>query len=182
MPPGDARDADKRAAEIALAPSAAPTYFPPHEVGGRGVFIDGGVWANCPAMVGVFEAVEFCKQRLEDLRLLSVSTTSYPFRLGGQQKSGGLLGWGPKIIETFMFDQVQNAVAQATCLLRERFHRIDYATEPGLYAMDVSRPVEELIAIGRNVGQSREHLDALRRLFFRGPDEFPTWPAVRAAR
>jgi patatin-like phospholipase/acyl hydrolase len=36
VPPGDARDADKRAVDVALATSAAPTYFPAHEVGDRG--------------------------------------------------------------------------------------------------------------------------------------------------
>ena len=178
IPPGDTRDADKRAADVAMATSAAPTYFPAHKVGDRGVFVDGGVWANCPAMLGVVEAVEFCKQRLEDLRVLSISTTSYPFRLGEKQERGGLVGWGPKIIETFMFGQVQNAVAQATCLLRERFHRVDYATEPRLYAMDDARAVEQLIAIGRNVGQTREHRDVFRAQFLRGPDEVPTWPTV----
>jgi patatin-like phospholipase/acyl hydrolase len=115
VPPDDRRDADKRAVDVALATSAAPTYFPAHPIFARGIFIDGGVWANCPAMVDVVEAIEFCKQRLEDLRLLSISTTNYPFRLSDHQQRGGLIGWGPKILETFMFGQVQNAVAEATC-------------------------------------------------------------------
>jgi len=181
VPPGDTRDADKLASDVALATSAAPTYFPAHPVKDRGIFVDGGVWANCPAMVGVVEAIEFCKQRLEDLRVLSISTTSYPFRLSAKQQQGGLAGWGPKIIETFMFGQVQNAVAQATCLLRERFIRVDYETEPGIYAMDDARAVEELITAGRNIGQSKSHREAFQKWFLRAPGEVSTWPAVPRA-
>jgi patatin-like phospholipase/acyl hydrolase len=41
--PPDTRDADKRAANVDLATSAAPTYFPAHAVPERGAFVDGGV-------------------------------------------------------------------------------------------------------------------------------------------
>ena len=51
--------ADLSAVDVALATSAAPTYFPAHTIPGRGTFIDGGLWANCPAMVGVVEARRF---------------------------------------------------------------------------------------------------------------------------
>ena len=180
VPPGDLRDANKAAVDVALATSAAPTYFPAHKVPDRGVFVDGGVWANCPAMLGFVEAVEFCKQRLEDVRMLSISTTSYPFRLDESQQRGGLIGWGPKIVETFMFGQVQNAVAQATCLLRDRFQRVDFDTEPGIYNMDDARIVGELVTIGRSVAQSRAHVDRFRRLFLRRPDEPPTWTGSQA--
>jgi len=52
-------DRDLPAVDVAMATSAAPTYFPAHHIPGRGTFIDGGVWANCPAMVGFVEAVDF---------------------------------------------------------------------------------------------------------------------------
>ena len=66
---------------MALATSAAPTYFPAHTIPGRGTFIDGGLWANCPAMVGLVEALAFLDQRPEQVQMLSISTTSYAFRL-----------------------------------------------------------------------------------------------------
>ena len=37
--------------DVALATSAAPTYFPA-ALAGDTFMIDGGVWANCPALVG----------------------------------------------------------------------------------------------------------------------------------
>jgi uncharacterized protein len=148
-----AQDADVPAVDVALATSAAPTYFPAHRIvpGGklRGVFIDGGVWANCPAMVGVVEAVGFCGQRLEDLDVLSISTTTYPFAIGHKAEGWGYWGWAPKVLETFMFGQVQSAVAQAQCLLGDdRFLRVDFDAPPKAYVMDDPAGVEELIALG----------------------------------
>src|SRR5262249_53065584 len=111
---------DVRALDVAMATSAAPTYFPAHEIPAKGVFIDGGIWGNCPAVVGITEAVSFCGRRLEDIHVLSVSTTNYPFHIGRKQRRGGLIGWATKIIDTFMFSQAQTAVGLATCLLRDR--------------------------------------------------------------
>ena len=42
--------------DVGLATSAAPTYFPIHKIS-TPYFIDGGVWANNPALVGVLEAL-----------------------------------------------------------------------------------------------------------------------------
>ena len=148
--PQRAQDADALALDVALATSAAPTYYPAHELPDhRGVFIDGGLWATCPAMVGIVEAVAFCGVKLEDIRVLSISTTNYPFRIAEKVQLGGLRHWAKKVIETFMFGQAQGAVAQARCLLQDRFHRIDYITEPRIYKMDDAKAVHELIVIGR---------------------------------
>ena len=167
--PDRAQDADTPALDVALATSAAPTYFPAHTLPAhRGVFIDGGVWANCPAMVGIVEAVGFCGQRAEDVHVLSISTTNYPFRIAEPIQLGGLLGWGQKVIETFMFGQAQGAVAQATCLLRDRFHRIDYITEPRIYAMDDAKVVQELIVLGRGEAEKIEHRQVVRERFLNG--------------
>ena len=174
--PDRLQDRDALAMDVALATSAAPTYFPAHKMPEhRGVFIDGGVWANCPAMVGIVEAVAFCGQRLENLRLLSISTTNYPFRIAEPIQLGGLLGWGNKVVETFMFGQAQGAVAQARCLLGDRFHRIDYLTEPRIYAMDDARAVEELINLGRGEAEKVAHRSAARALFFDGTSRPVDW-------
>lgn len=39
--------------DACLATSAAPAYFPPHEVPGKGWFADGGTFANNPVMNGI---------------------------------------------------------------------------------------------------------------------------------
>ena len=43
--------------KVAAATSAAPTYFAPVQLGDADSHIDGGVWGNNPAMVGITEAV-----------------------------------------------------------------------------------------------------------------------------
>lgn len=49
--------------DVALSTSAAPTYFPIHymdtETGMSGHYIDGGVWANDPTLVGIIEACDY---------------------------------------------------------------------------------------------------------------------------
>jgi uncharacterized protein len=173
--PDRRQDQHLPAVDVALATSAAPTYFPAHAMPDHhGVFIDGGLWANCPAMVGIVEAVGFCGQRLEDIHVLSVSTTNYPFRIAEPIQLGGLLGWGQKIIETFMFGQSQGAVAQAICLLRDRFHRIDYMTEPRIYKMDDARVVKELITLGRGEAEKIEHRQVVRERFLNGISVAPS--------
>jgi len=159
--PWCAQDGDTLAVDVALATSAAPTYFPAHPIPGRGTFIDGGIWGNCPATVGITEALSFCGQSLPDVHVLSISTTNYPFRIGEDQQLGGLIGWAPKIIETFMFAQAQASVGLATCLLRDRsqpkpvdrFRRLDYLAPKDTYTMDDTRLVGKLVEVGRSVAE-----------------------------
>lgn len=165
------------AADVALATSAAPTYFPAHEIPYHGTYIDGGVWANCPAMVGLTEAMTFLDRKPEEIRLLSLSTTNYPFRIANSKRMGGILNWNSTIIETLMFGQLQAAVAEATCLLREGvFHRVDFDAVPHLYSLDNPKLVEELVKIGRGVAVKREHLDVVKQHFLNGTRAEPFVP------
>ncbi len=62
--------------DAALATSAAPTYFPPHEVSeDLGYFVDGGLFANNPVMTAVSEVLGGNRvDDLEDIRVLSLGT------------------------------------------------------------------------------------------------------------
>jgi patatin-like phospholipase/acyl hydrolase len=167
--PGYLHHADLPAVDVALATAAAPTYFPAHTIPGRGTFIDGGLWANCPAMVGLVEALAFLDKSPEQVRMLSLSTTSYPFRLDRPEQLRGLLGWAPKLIDTFMFGQAQAAVNMARCLLsRGTFHRIDYQVPPRAFQMDNAACAGELTAMGRQIAELRENLDVVKTLFLDG--------------
>jgi hypothetical protein len=157
------------ALDVALATSAAPTYFPAHTIPGRGTFIDGGLWANCPTMVGLVEALDFLGQGPESVRMLSVSTTNYPFRLDEPGKLRGVKDWLPKLVDTFMFGQAQSAVNMAYCLLKRGvFHRIDYQVPPKTFQMDNARCVAQLIGMGQQIAELNENLGVVKRLFLNG--------------
>jgi patatin-like phospholipase/acyl hydrolase len=164
--PGYAHHADVTAVDVALATSAAPTYFPAHTIPGRGIFVDGGLWANCPAMVGLVEAISFLDQQPEQVRILSLSTTSYPFRLTRPEQLRGLIGWAPKLIDTLMFGQAQAAVNMAFCLLRRGlFHRIDYQVPPNTFRLDNAACARELVAMGRQIAELNENMIVVKESF-----------------
>lgn len=73
------RDNNASLVDVALATSAAPTYFPLCEIPyyNNKQFIDGGVWANNPSLVGVIEALTYFvgkDKQFSSVELLSVSS------------------------------------------------------------------------------------------------------------
>lgn len=178
--PNYSSNADLPAIDVALATSAAPTYFPAHDIPGLGTFIDGGLWANCPAMVGLVEALDFLSQKPEEVRMLSLSTTSYPRRLVEPGQIGGFLAWAPKLVDTLMFGQARSAVAMATCLLRHGlFHRIDYQVPPGTFRLDKAACTGELIKMGRMIAELNENMNVVKQFFLDGQPVEPFRPVSR---
>ena len=109
--------------EVAMATSAAPTYFPTYKLKGNGVrLIDGGVWANNPAMVGVTEAVGFFGRKLEDIRVLSLGTTSTARARNSRLDDAGLCRWasGPHIVDVLLAGQGAGAFAQVQNLIGKK--------------------------------------------------------------
>jgi patatin-like phospholipase/acyl hydrolase len=56
------RDGDILMSDVAMSTSAAQTFFPLHYFSAskmNGYFVDGGMWANDPSMVGITEALRF---------------------------------------------------------------------------------------------------------------------------
>ncbi|WP_410511766.1 CBASS cGAMP-activated phospholipase [Paenibacillus sp. BR2-3] len=77
--PALTRDKDRLLTDVALATSAAPTYFPIAEMQtmkGTEQFIDGGVWANNPSLLGITEFLTHYNDdnRYHNYALLSVSS------------------------------------------------------------------------------------------------------------
>lgn len=73
--------------DVALATSAAPTYFPLVEIPYYDYkqFVDGGVWGNNPSLVGFIEALKFFVGKdkpFDKLSILSISSLSVT---GGKQ-------------------------------------------------------------------------------------------------
>src|SRR5262249_28062883 len=58
--PSFAHDGERTAASVGLATAAAPTFFQAYTSDrSKRTYVDGGVWANCPALVGIVEAIRW---------------------------------------------------------------------------------------------------------------------------
>lgn len=126
--------------QVAMATSAAPTYFPAFCLPGDGVrLVDGGVWANNPAMVGVVEAVSMFGQPLDTIRVLSIGTTSDTRTRRRGLDHGGLIQWfrSPKVTDVLLRGQSIGAFTQVLHLLdRDRAYRLDPPAPAGLASLD----------------------------------------------
>lgn len=67
----DWRESNFTMAEVALATTAAPTYFQPRQ----NRFVDGGLVANNPSLIGLLGSVNQGLASIEDTKLLSLSTS-----------------------------------------------------------------------------------------------------------
>lgn len=83
--------------DAALATSAAPTYFPSHEVGGRAL-VDGGVFAANPVIAAIAEALKLrdgsAPLGVDGLLVVSIGTGLHEEGFGQSEVSRwGKLGW-----------------------------------------------------------------------------------------
>jgi hypothetical protein len=127
--------------QVAMATSAAPTYLPAFCLPGDDVrLIDGGVWANNPAMVGVAEAVSMFGQPLDTIRVLSVGTTSDTRTRRRGLDHGGVAQWfrTPRVTDVLLRGQSIGAFTQVLHLLggTDRAYRLDPAAPAGLARLD----------------------------------------------
>lgn len=108
-------DYKAKAWEVARATSAAPTYLSGHD-NGNTLFLDGGVWANCPIMVALSDALCAYDITREQIEILSIGTGNFPFEITLKNAKRGLWSW-KEVIKAAMFLTTDNAYAQAALLL-----------------------------------------------------------------
>ena len=79
--------------KVAEATSAAPTFFRPLEDGGY-TFVDGGVWANNPIMIGLVDALTCFTVKAEQVRILSLGCGDDPYIVDRRKiVGGGIWAW-----------------------------------------------------------------------------------------
>lgn len=80
--------------DVAMATSAAPAYFPRH-VFNNNQYVDGGLYANAPGLLGLHEAMSFFDRDIRQIRMLSIGTLSSRFTANPKQnRDGGVRDWG----------------------------------------------------------------------------------------
>jgi uncharacterized protein len=110
------RDGRERMVDVALATTAAPTYLPAHALRGLRL-VDGGMWANNPALVGITEAVNSFGCELSDIRVFSLGTTIDTIRRPNRLDCGGLIAWAADAIHVVLRGQSIATNNQARLLL-----------------------------------------------------------------
>jgi patatin-like phospholipase/acyl hydrolase len=107
------RDGKHLLVDVALATSAAPTFFPlaTMKTFDGAQLIDGGMWANNPSLLGIVEALRYYvgnNKRYEQFKLLSLANISNDIGWSvKKRKSLSLRHYGTKIIEITMESQIQ---------------------------------------------------------------------------
>jgi patatin-like phospholipase/acyl hydrolase len=166
------QDPLERATDVALSTAAAPTYFSAYTTPKGGCYVDGGVWANCPAVIGILEAMCILDIPRERVRVLSIGTTTEPYSIGMAQRNGGKLAWAEDAPALFLQAQVGATLGMGELLVgSSRFRRIDETVAPGRFSLDSAKGIGELRALGEEAARSNEDM-VLRDFLYAPADPF----------
>ena len=108
-------DLTEQMAKVAMATSAAPTFFQPFRDKSY-TFIDGGLFANDPIMVGLVDALTCYSLARDNIRILSIGCGSDRFEIDRRKMNGGMLAWR-RVIDAAIRVQSLNAQGQASLLI-----------------------------------------------------------------
>ena len=144
--PGPGNDRSELAFEVGLYTAAAPTYFP--SVDG---YIDGGVYANNPAMCALAQTQD---ERyldppvdMKDVVLLSLGTGTSLYFIKGKNHDWGYAQWIKPLISLMLDGIAGIADYQCQQMLRDRYHRLAPVFPP-----DVSISMDEVKKIPYMIG------------------------------
>ena len=152
--------------QVALATSAAPTYFESCRHIDDMRLIDGGVWANNPSMVALTDATQRLGVPMESVRVLSIGTSSELNHRPDRLTSGGKIGWARSAAAIDVILRAQSVAAwkQTVCFLTNgNSLRIDPTVPAGLFSLDGVASAPELIAKARYA--SRQQIPDVRSIF-----------------
>ncbi len=180
--PGLTRDRHYKIADVLMATTAAPTFFPHASLGGNGAVVDGGLWANNPSLVAYTEAMKIiesagrdCDPRFDssDIQILSIGTGEPRYSLAPPADHAGIGWWGPRVFDVASISQSQGVSFQLQYLLGERYKRVNFELPDASWTLD---SVQHLSALLHQGGiAAHDHLAPLLEEFFgsEAPDFLP---------
>lgn len=179
-----------RMVDVALATTAAPTYFPIAAINGS-YYVDGGVWANNPTLCGVLEALRYfvgpgktlqgknAGKEFSEYSILSIgsvqeySAWSLKGRLWQQKwRKRGFVSWQDKLFQTSLDGQAQFADNFTSKLIHwtkapGHYHRISSpalsAEQQAVIGLDKasSSAISLLKTLGNQVGEDYRSNDKI---------------------
>ncbi|MEZ5691955.1 MAG: CBASS cGAMP-activated phospholipase [Rickettsiales bacterium] len=158
------QDYKRKAVDVALATSAAPTYFPTHfsEVGIP--LIDGGIWANNPCGVAAVEACGVLGWEPENVKLFSLGCTeeSFDYNPPFWNIKKRIL----KFLNVIMQAQSSSSYGAAQLLLGHgNVTRITYVAPEGKFKLDGTKTSNILAGLGKE--KARHEYPKLKDVFFK---------------
>jgi len=175
------RDRSRKVLDLALATSAAPTYFHAHAIEAGHAYVDGGLWANNPAMIAYAEAVKIsrCCSRPEDptfspgdIRMLSIGTGRQRYATT-PEPDAGIIWWAPRLLDTVMASQSQGIHFQAGYVMGSNYVRCDFEQGGEPWGLDAVEKTDELARLGQQ--RAHEFWTEHHRAFFDTPSPAPMW-------
>ncbi|MGB9181179.1 MAG: CBASS cGAMP-activated phospholipase [Pyrinomonadaceae bacterium] len=135
--------------DAARATSAAPTYFEPELIEEENTgyaLIDGGIYANNPAMCALVDAVREFNRGMNQVFMVSLGTGEQTHPLNYQTvKNWGVVNWAQTILSVVFQGVSSTAHYQTSQILNEvgkpnRYHRLQVNLPKGVYGLDNTSP------------------------------------------
>lgn len=129
---GNAADAHVRVTDVAMATSAAPTYFAAVDIDGKR-YTDGSLYLNAPDQLAVHEAIHVLGVDAAHIRMLSVGTSTAHFYFPHDVRPNlGGYHWVYKdrLLKVTIGSQQSHVVALMEQELGPRYLRIDAVKSP----------------------------------------------------
>lgn len=124
-------DKEIKVVDVALATSAAPVYFPIHEIKDSGTFFaDGALIGNAPGLFGWLEAKTRLNVSEDEIYVLAVGTLGGKPSISSSVKPDqGVMFWlnpvNPRLMTFLMSQQEHLTNKMLNLLLKERYYLID---------------------------------------------------------
>ncbi|WOI34997.1 CBASS cGAMP-activated phospholipase [Tritonibacter scottomollicae] len=153
--------------DVAMATSAAPSYFPLHTIGSER-FADGGMYANSPDDLAIHEAQYFLDQDLGDVEVLSIGTTTSKFSFPASVASDmSWLDWiqEQRAISVMIAAQQMNTDFVMRHRLGDRYIRVDAepsAAQLSDITLDNANPKVAKDLMGLAESSLRDYLPTIR--------------------